>query len=78
MSELNPTLHLPYHLSSTPVVRYTNSIASGVITVDDNNIITGNKINYSSSYLDINNDVNNVRHSIVCIDNTSNFFDQPG
>lgn len=73
MSELNPTLHLPYHLSSTPVVKYTNSIASGVITVDDNNTITGNKINYSSSYLQISTDTNSVRHSIVCIDNNSDF-----
>lgn len=73
MSELNPTLHLPYHLSSTPVVKYTNSIASGVITVDDNNTITGNKINYSNNYLQFSTDQSSVKHSIVCIDNDSNF-----
>lgn len=72
MSELNPTLHLPYHLSSTPVVKYTNSIASGVITVN-NNTITGNKINYSNNYLQFSTDQSSVRHSIVCIDNDSNF-----
>ena len=41
MSTINPTLHIPYYTSDKPVVRYTESIDSGVVYTDTNNNIQG-------------------------------------
>lgn len=70
MSTINPTLHIPYYTSDIPVVRYTESIDSGVVYTDTNNNIQGGKLTFTDDYFNIND--NNNRTSIVCFDNKNN------
>ena len=68
MSTINPTLHIPYYTSDKPVVRYTESIDSGVVYTDTNNNIQGGKLTFTEDYFNINSN----RTSIVCFDNKNN------
>lgn len=71
MSTINPTLHIPYYTSDKPVVRYTESIDSGVVYTDSNNNIQGSKLTFTDDYFNIVNG-NSNRTSIVCVDNNNN------
>ena len=64
-------LSLPYYLTNTPLIRLSNSINEGVIVNKDNNL-TGEKIKFDSTYLNINESTNNA-NSLIYINDSSQF-----
>ena len=65
-------LSLPYYLTNTPLIRLSNSINEGVIVNKDNNL-TGEKIKFDNTYMNINEDTNNKANSLIYINNSSQF-----
>lgn len=63
-------LSLPYYLTNTPLIRLSNSINEGVIVNKDNNL-TGEKIKFDSTYLNIDESEN--ANSLIYINNLSQF-----
>ena len=64
-------LSLPYYLTNTPLIRLSNSINEGVIVNKDNNL-TGEKIKFDNTYLNINESTNNA-NSLIYINDSSQF-----
>ena len=64
-------LSLPYYLTNTPLIRLSNSINEGVIVDKDNNL-TGEKIKFDNTYLNINESTNNA-NSLIYINDSSQF-----
>lgn len=64
-------LSLPYYLTNTPLIRLSNSINEGVIVNKENNL-TGEKIKFDSTYLNINESTNNA-NSLIYINDSSQF-----
>lgn len=65
-----PKLSLPYYLTNTPLIRLSNSINEGVIVNKDNNL-TGEKIKFDNTYLNINESEN--ANSLIYINDSSQF-----
>lgn len=63
-------LSLPYYLTNTPLIRLSNSINEGVIVNKENNL-TGEKIKFDSTYLNINESTN--ANSLIYINDSSHF-----
>lgn len=65
-------LSLPYYLTNTPLIRLSNSINEGVIVNKENNL-TGEKIKFDDTYMNINEDTTNKANSLIYINNSSQF-----
>lgn len=65
-------LSLPYYLTNTPLIRLSNSINEGVIVNKENNL-TGEKIKFDSTYLNIDESINNKANSLIYINDSSQF-----
>lgn len=63
-------LSLPYYLTNTPLIRLSNSINEGVIVNKENNL-TGEKIKFDSTYLNIDESTN--ANSLIYINDSSQF-----
>ena len=63
-------LSLPYYLTNTPLIRLSNSINEGVIVNKENNL-TGEKIKFDSTYLNIDESKN--ANSLIYINDSSQF-----
>lgn len=63
-------LSLPYYLTNTPLIRLSNSINEGVIVNKENNL-TGEKIKFDSTYLNIDESTN--ANSLIYINDSSKF-----
>lgn len=63
-------LSLPYYLTNTPLIRLSNSINEGVIVNKENNL-TGEKIKFDSTYLNIDKSTN--ANSLIYINDSSQF-----
>lgn len=63
-------LSLPYYLTNTPLIRLSNSINEGVIVNKENNL-TGEKIKFDSTYLNIDESTN--ANSLIYINDLSQF-----
>lgn len=63
-------LSLPYYLTNTPSIKLSNSINEGVIVNKDNNL-TGEKIKFDNTYLNINESGN--ANSLIYKNDSSQF-----
>lgn len=64
-------LSIPFYLNNNPVIRLSDTIGNGVI-VNKDNVLTGEKISYSSNYLNIQEQAKPA-DSFVYIDASNSF-----
>ena len=52
---MSVTLHIPYHTSNIPVVQFTDSLDTGIVHIEDNNVIESGPLPMTHQYFMYNN-----------------------
>ena len=68
---MTTNLSIPFYLNNNPVIRLTDTLSNGVI-VNENNVLTGEKISYNSKFLEIQSEANPANY-FVYIDKNNHF-----